>query len=194
MTGKTHISIGIAIGLTLAYKQPLENQLALVAASSIGALAPDLDHPKGELNQKLLLINNNFFRAVFYSILGGISIYLYSQNKNIALMFLGLFSFALAISNHRSFTHSVLGLIAFTIIVKLISIQYASPYIQDGFIIGYTSHIIADLFTPKGIRLFYPIKKNIAFPISIKNNSFMEKLIFTLFSIYSFALFFINFS
>ena len=56
MKGQSHDrknphTIGMAIGFTLAFKKPIDTQLAIIAASTIGALAPDLDHPKGELNQ-----------------------------------------------------------------------------------------------------------------------------------------------
>lgn len=194
MTGKTHMAIGLAVGLTLSFKQPLENQLAIITASTIGALAPDLDHPKGELNQKLLLINNNFFKTLFYLILGGIFFYLYSRENNILFILLGFFLIALGLFKHRCFTHSLIGLILFISIIKLTSAQYGLSPIYKGFIIGYISHLVSDLFTPKGIRLFFPMKSNVAFPPKVKNNSFMEKLIFTLFTLYSVSLIFMNFA
>ncbi|NMB27491.1 MAG: metal-dependent hydrolase, partial [Tissierellia bacterium] len=46
MTGKTHVAIGIAAGLTISFGQRVENQLILVLASALGSLIPDLDHPK----------------------------------------------------------------------------------------------------------------------------------------------------
>ena len=113
MTGKTHTAMGMAIGLTLAFKKPVEAQLALITASTLGALAPDLDHPKGELNQKLLLINNNFFKTIFYLIIVIIFLSIYIQNRSSIFILLGLFSFALATSSHRSFTHSIIGFLCF---------------------------------------------------------------------------------
>ncbi|MBZ2175464.1 metal-dependent hydrolase [Schnuerera sp. xch1] len=192
MTGKTHMAIGMTIGLSLSFGQPLEHQLTLIVASTIGALAPDLDHPKGELNQKLLLVNNNFFRALFYLTLGSIFIYLYSQKSNILFMLLGMFSFTLAISTHRSFTHSIVGLIILAAIIKLITIQYSLSSIHYSFTIGYASHLVSDFFTRKGIRLFYPIKANVSSPLTFKNNGFGEKTVFALCSLYSLCLFFMN--
>lgn len=192
MTGKTHIAIGMTIGLSLSFGQSLEHQLTLIVASTIGALAPDLDHPKGELNQKLLLVNNNFFRALFYLTFGSIFIYLYSQKSNILFMLLGMFSFTLAISTHRSFTHSIVGLIILAAIIKLITIQYSLSSIHYSFTIGYASHLVSDFFTRKGIRLFYPIKVNVSSPLTFKNNGFGEKTVFTLCSLYSLFLFFMN--
>lgn len=193
MTGKTHVAIGLALGLTLSFKQPFENQLAIVAASTIGALIPDLDHPKGELNQKLLLYNNNFFKTLFYLGLGLIFLYLYSQKNNILFIFIGFFSISLGFAKHRGFTHSLIGLASFIGIVALSSYSYGLSIIYKGFVLGYISHLILDLLTPKGIRLFFPLKINTSLPLTVKNNSFAEKLIFSLFSIYSILIIFINF-
>ncbi len=52
MTGQTHVAIGIATALTLSMDQPIENKLIMILGSTIGSLTPDLDHPKGKLNQK----------------------------------------------------------------------------------------------------------------------------------------------
>jgi len=193
MTGKTHMAIGMAIGFTLSFKKPIDTQLAIITASTIGALAPDLDHPKGELNQKLLLINNNLFKTAFYLSIGLIFLYIYSQNKSPLFIIIGLFSFALAASNHRSFTHSILGIILFSAIIKFTLMEYGLSPIYKGFIIGYVSHLLADYFTAKGIKLFYPIKTNIVFPLKVKTNGFAEKLIFSLLLAYCIVILVLNF-
>ena len=92
MTGKTHVAIGIATALTISLKQPVESQLVLVISSAIGSLVPDLDHPKGKLNQKLLLIKNNLYRALFYLSLGGIFMYLYFSKEMKPFLLLGIVS------------------------------------------------------------------------------------------------------
>lgn len=193
MTGKTHTAIGMAIGLTLAFKKPIESQFAIISASILGALIPDLDHPKGELNQKLLLINNNFYKTAFYLILGFMFMYLYVEKRNPLFILMGLFSFALAISRHRSFTHSILGLILFTAIIRLTIMEYGLFSMYKGFILGYISHLILDLFSSKGIRLFYPMKANIKFPIKFKNNGIGEKTIFILLILYCLLVLIYNF-
>lgn len=193
MTGKTHTAIGMAIGLTLAFKKPIETQLAIVTASTLGALVPDLDHPKGELNQKILLINNNFYKTIFYSVVGIVFLYIYSQKNSPLFILLGLFSFVLAVSSHRSFTHSILGLILFSAIIKLTLIEYGSSPIYKGFIFGYISHLLSDLLTAKGIKLFYPIKTNVVFPLTVKSNGFGEKFIFVLLILYCLGVSVLNF-
>jgi len=194
MTGKTHTAIGMAIGLTLAFKKPIDTQLAIITASTIGALAPDLDHPKGELNQRLLLINSNFFKTAFYLIVGVVFLYVYVKTQSSLFMFLGLFSFALSISNHRTFTHSIIGLVLFATIIKLMLMESGSSLTYMGFIIGYTSHLLADSFNTKGIKLFFPFRANISFPLKVKTNGFAEKLIFFLFIWYCIVALILNFS
>lgn len=193
MTGKTHTAIGMAIGFTLAFKKPIDAQFAIITASTIGALAPDLDHPKGELNQKLLLINNDLFKTAFYLIVGIAFLYIYFQNNNSLFMLLGIFSFALSISNHRSFTHSIMGLVLFSAIMRLILMESGLSLMYKGFIIGYISHLLLDCFTSKGIKLFYPFKANIVFPLKVKSNGFVEKSIFFLLILYCLIALFFNF-
>lgn len=188
MTGKTHVAIGVAAALTLAHGQPVENQLALVIASSIGSLTPDLDYPKAKLNQKLLFIKNNLYRALFYLSLGSIFMYLYFTNKTEPFLLLGIVSIIIGISSHRSFTHSIIGVFAFASIVKLVTLNYGLKSIYSGFLIGYILHLAADFLTPQGIMLFYPLKINVSSPVKFKLDKRSENIIFTLLSIYSIGL------
>ncbi|WMM23886.1 metal-dependent hydrolase [Tissierella sp. MB52-C2] len=184
MTGKTHIAIGIAAALTISYGQPLENQSVIVLVSAISSLIPDLDHPKGKINQKILLVKNNFYRVSFYVLVGIVFTYLYYLSKLKFLLFLGIGSFLVGISSHRGFTHSIVGFLVSTTIVSLGKLDYGLDSIYSGFIIGYFLHIVADLFTSKGVKLFYPLNNKISFPITIKTNSKFEKILFRLLVIY----------
>ena len=188
MTGKTHVAIGITTALAISSGQPLEEQLVLVLTSAIGSLIPDLDHPKGKLNQKLLLYNNNFYRILFYLSLGSIFIYLYFLKEIKPFLLLGIVSFLVGISSHRGVTHSILGFLASASIVGIVTLKYDLSNVYSGFIIGYALHLIADFFNPKGIKLFYPLSTNVSSPITIKTNSETEKIIFMLLSMYSICL------
>ncbi|MDD6489079.1 MAG: metal-dependent hydrolase [Clostridia bacterium] len=71
---------------------------------------------------------------------------------------------------HRGVTHSL---------IFLAVSMFISPYLA----LGVLTHIVLDLFNPKGVELFYPWKKNIKVPIIsrfIKTNGIIEKLIFAL--------------
>ncbi|WP_313755596.1 metal-dependent hydrolase, partial [Tissierella sp.] len=137
MTGKTHIAIGITAALAVSSNQPVENRLVLVLVSAISSLIPDLDHPKGKLNQKILLINNNFYRILFYLSLGFVSTYLYYSMEIKVFLYLGIISFLIGISSHRGFTHSIIGFLISLTIIKLCMGNFGVEYIYTGFTIGY---------------------------------------------------------
>lgn len=185
MTGKTHVAIGVAAGLTLAYGEPIDKQLIIITASSLGSLIPDLDHPKAKLNQKLLFFKNEVFRILFFIALAVGFICIYSSSKNSIFALLSLLSLFIAISSHRGFTHSILGFLIFAYITKTISVQYSIEYLYQSVSIGYLLHLFADFLTPQGIKLFYPLNINISAPIIINPKSGIDELIFILASTYS---------
>lgn len=192
MTGKTHVAIGIAAALTITQGQPLENQLLMIVTTGLSSLFPDLDHPKSQLNQKILFFKNKFFKTFFYLAIAGLFTYAYMKTNILALLLLGIGSGLVGLSIHRGFTHSLLGLLSYSFLVKFIATEYNVEYIYVGFVLGFTLHLVADFFTAQGIKLFYPIKKNISAPIVIKTNNSAEKLIFVVLSFYSLALIFKN--
>lgn len=190
MTGKTHIAIGVAAGLTLAYGKPINDQLIIIAASSLGSLIPDLDHPKSKLNQKLLFLKNEFYRILFFLSIAAIFLYLYLEFKNSIFALLSIISLFIGTSTHRGFTHSIMGFLIFTYVIKTITTQYGINYLYESISLGYLLHLVADFLTPRGIKLFYPLDVNIASPIIINPNSGIDSVIFTLASIYSLMLLF----
>ncbi len=188
MTGKTHIAIGIAAGLTMAYDKPIKEQLIIIGATTLGSLIPDLDHPKSKLNQKLLFFKREFYRIVFFLSVALGFLYLYINTQNSVFSLLSLLSLFIGISKHRGFTHSMLGFLIFAYIVKAITDQYHLVYLYQSVSVGYLLHLLADFLTPKGIQLFYPLKLYLASPILINPNSGIDSLIFTIASIYSLLL------
>ncbi|MCB5560326.1 metal-dependent hydrolase [Anaerosalibacter bizertensis] len=185
MTGKTHVAVGVATGLALSTGKPIKEQFFLIITSAIGAVIPDLDHPKSKLNQKILIFNNKFFKALFYVFIGIGFIYLDSIVENQEFKILGIIMILTGMSSHRGFTHSLLGFLLFSSIAYTYSIKFGINEIYLGFNIGYVLHLVMDFFTPKGIQLFFPITKNISSPITIKTNGEGENLLFIGSSFYS---------
>ena len=111
-------------------------------------------------------------------------IYLYFSTRYNVFGLLGITSFLIGVSSHRSFTHSIIGFLVISYTVKLITINYNLPYIYFGFIMGYALHLLADFFTIKGIQLFYPLKLNVASPIIINTKSRFEDGIYVVKYIY----------
>ena len=78
---------------------------------------------------------------------------------------------------HRSFTHSLLSLLLIALIMDTF-VSYRSWTI--GLLLGMASHLILDMGTKKGVKLFFPIKISVRFPITIKTGSKVEQVIFAL--------------
>lgn len=185
MTGKTHMAIGIATGLVLTRGEPIQTQLVFTLACAVGSLVPDLDHPKAKLNQNILLLKNKFNSILLYLTLTVGFVYLYFTEESILFGLLALMTFLISISTHRGFTHSILGYVLATSIVRILSLEYNVPNIYLGFSLGYITHLIGDFLTVKGIKLFYPISKNIAFPImSISNKNSIKNITLMLLGLY----------
>ena len=78
---------------------------------------------------------------------------------------------------HRSFTHSLLFLILMAFIMDAF-VPYRSLII--GILLGMASHLILDMGTKKGIKLFFPVKISVRFPLTIKTGSKGERVVFAL--------------
>lgn len=63
MNGRTHVTIGAAIGLTLAYNAQLDltGTLALTGVACLGAVLPDIDHPRAGLRDSLGFVGHVLF-------------------------------------------------------------------------------------------------------------------------------------
>ena len=81
---------------------------------------------------------------------------------------------------HRGFTHSLLSLFIFTgilyVVAGIIGVGFGY-WIAIGFSIGYASHILLDSFNPKGVSLFFPVKKKFSFG-KVVTGGLAENLVF----------------
>ena len=83
---------------------------------------------------------------------------------------------------HRTLTHSLL----FLMIMAIVMTRYiANESIIAGIIIGIISHYVLDMFTKKGIMLFFPINIMVRFPITTRTGSKTENFVATLLSLLS---------
>lgn len=162
MTGKTH---DLAAFSALAYVYtiyPVTNVslgtvLSVIGACFIGGLFPDLDQVTGNLWQK--------FPAG--SILGRL--------------------FAPFFGGHRHISHSILGLFIFGKLAEYIlnraslTILVDMNFVWAGFMIGYISHLVMDLFTKEGVALLFPIYFKFGIPpisaLRITTGKLMEKIL-----------------
>lgn len=88
-------------------------------------------------------------------LLGGFSL------QEIWLILLGVYILIASFVAHRSYTHSILGVIFFGIIASKLEASLGINGVYYTCLIGYISHLIADLkilpFNKRGIKLFLPI-------------------------------------
>ena len=169
MTYKTHLSTGLlfsAIVFLLIYKINLSPVLAviLISFTVLGSGTPDLDTPTGELWDKIPA-GSIISRIVNPIFIGG----------------------------HRHLSHSILGMGLFVFLlwsllnIPLIhnssfSVHYLG-FAMLAFIIGYISHLVADMFTEAGVPLLFPLEYHFGIPpnpfekVRIKTGRWFENLI-----------------
>ncbi|MCA1058992.1 metal-dependent hydrolase [Rossellomorea aquimaris] len=76
------------------------------------------------------------------------------------LWLLGTYIFIASFVPHRSYTHSILGIVFYGVIAQYLEESLMIEGVFEACIIGYISHLIADMkflpFNKKGIKLFLP--------------------------------------
>jgi inner membrane protein len=90
-------------------------------------------------------------------LIGGISL------SEVWLILLGVYVIMASITSHRSYTHSILGVLFFGIIAAKLEGSLETEGVFYACLGGYISHLIADLkilpFNKRGIKLFLPVSK-----------------------------------
>ncbi len=145
MTGRTHdLAAFTALNYIFVTQPLIHTSLATafvaVGANLIGGLTPDIDQPTADLWNRLPA--GSIIGRILSPILG----------------------------SHRMISHSILGTLFFAFVSRFILEHVKSILIVDmnvvwfGFMIGFLSHLVMDLFTKEGIPLFFPIPIKIGFP------------------------------
>lgn len=145
MLARTHQVIGITSGLGYYFivSTPVYGPATLAAtiiSCSIGSLLPDLDQPTSKIWDSIPYIGH-------------------AVGKASAPFF-----------KHRSFLHSLAGLIVFGWLASKLLSYFPSYWgintqiVSIAFIIAYLSHLISDMFTVEGIPFLFPYKKMIGIP------------------------------
>lgn len=124
-------------------------------ACLFGSLLPDIDHTKSTFGSKVKFIS-------------------YPLS---------------AIFGHRGITHSLFAILSMSYYVyHLSNTVELHPILNWSFIsiiIGYLSHVFIDFFSPQGIQLFYPFKRNFRFVIyKTGTQQFIIYFIFLSFSVW----------
>jgi len=67
-----------------------------------------------------------------------------------------------ALIGHRGFTHSILAVVACSALLRW---RGSGRAVVDPVVVGYLSHLAADLLTPSGLRLAWPLRRRFAIPL-----------------------------
>lgn len=164
MLGRTHIAIALATTAVII-KEPAQLPLSLTVAA-VSSLLPDMDTPNSMLRHQL----NKYIGILTFPALitAGYFLFRYKYFSMLGLiLYLAYITFAF-IGSHRGFTHSLSGFGLFTLILFMSNKAILLPAL-----IGYSTHLAADLFTPSGIPLFYPYNRSFKIPL-IRTGSFLD--------------------
>lgn len=161
MTGKTHLGIGVMATVILSEYTKVDLSLTSLGVCAFASLLPDIDHPKGLINKYILPVKSKWIKITFYFTLGIFVLIMNHFYMNyFYLRSLGIFLILIGISTHRNgITHSITGLLCFLGIFGNFAVKYDLINTIIPFTIGYGAHIICDMFTNRGVPLFYPFKK-----------------------------------
>lgn len=163
MKKATHMAVGAAAALAAVQPQTALGCAVALAAGTLGAAVSDVD-----------LLWKKSAREVFHRVLGTalalvclVALDALAQadvTTQLAALVGKDWGWGLAMliflcvcgffSEHRSFTHSLVGMTLFTVSTHLLAPGHAL-----GFLAGFGSHLLLDLLNRKPLRLLFPFRK-----------------------------------
>ncbi|MFJ7934612.1 metal-dependent hydrolase [Sporosarcina sp. NPDC096371] len=94
-----------------------------------------------------------------------------------------LSKFINGVFGHRTFTHSLLFLV---LIAMLLNAFIPNEAVKAGFLVGMVSHYVLDMATKNGIKLLFPLRMTVRFPVTTKTGGTVEKVVFSILTLMSF--------
>lgn len=169
MMGRTHFAIGLATSLAVMQPKSVGECMAAVFAGALGGVTADNDtlNQSNSLKGQLLalktalgaLLIDYFFKlGICESIMENPKKALVGLIAFLVLWFIGFFS------DHRTFTHSFLAMILYSLAIGLIY----EPFTL-GFMVAYLSHLLLDVLNRKKMPLLYPLDLGICLKLCYSN-------------------------
>ncbi|WP_287388211.1 metal-dependent hydrolase [Lachnospira sp.] len=202
MQTNTHLAVGACLGLTLTLAAPMEITVLGLCATSIGAIIPDIDiDGTGKKETKYIIMGISATLAIvpvlaglvcmpeifvclketsFLSLISSTAAKSIISWSYIAFLISTIMGFALFIglcafsnkTDHRTFSHSFMGMALFTFSIVLIN-----PMAAGFFLVGYLSHIGLDLLNYRPVKLLYPKKSGFSFRLCYSKSRFSLNLL-----------------
>ncbi|WP_052378021.1 metal-dependent hydrolase [Robinsoniella sp. KNHs210] len=167
MTGKTHVALGTAAALLIGQPENIREVVLCIGTASVGSVISDIDvstsEARRDVNKVIAITLLAVIATVFMEYQWKLGITAsFMRNSNLVRLVMGMTAFlGVCIFGksrpHRSFMHSLpaVGILSF-----ILYIIY--PILVPYFIISMLSHIAADIFNYKNVRLLYPLKWGIS--------------------------------
>lgn len=197
MTGAQHKVVGTGFGIAGAYIAVVGHGdptgALIVATSIVGSMLPDIDHDMTKIGRKRKVVTNITTTAANILVFGGIIVGLVAA----LLVFKGFVDFGVSptrlltavaglcivavlkkvIGNSKTFKWATKhrGLMHTLVVPLLLWLAMGASdypvyhYGMMGLLIGYLSHLFADMETVEGCPILFPLtKNNIRFPTKFK--------------------------
>lgn len=172
MDGKTHAALGAATALIAIRPTKPEDLVITAAVGAFAGLLPDID-TGGKAAPIVRKITAGFIAVILFfvaqaKVTGG-SIIDSINSSGIAINLLGIailigFSIYGSTQPHRGFTHSIIACV-----IASFSAYLVFKGITAAFVVGYLSHLIADVFNKKGEQFLWPLKDRRCFGLCTAN-------------------------
>jgi inner membrane protein len=171
MMGITHFTIGLATSLAVMQPTSINGCLTAVIAGALGGVTPDndmLDQDNGlKVQFRALQVTAGMLGLDIISGSGICESIISNQTTSI----IGLVGFLILwflgrISDHRTFTHSFLAMMLYSLFIGFIYEPLAIGYMA-----AYLSHLVLDMLNKKKVPLLYPLDGGICLKLCYANST-----------------------
>ena len=171
MMGKTHFTVGLATSLAVLQPRSISDCMVAIVAGALGGVTADNDTllESSALAGHLLSLRTTLIALVidyFFDL--GICASIMENETNAMI---GLISFLVLwvvgyFSVHRTFTHSFLAMVLYSL-----SIGFIYKPLALGFMAAYLSHLFLDLLNKKKLPLLFPLGVGVCFKLCYANRT-----------------------
>ena len=165
MMGKTHVAMGIATSMIVLHPTDAIGCIIAVSGGVLGGAVADVDIVKDDYKHDALigqmLAIGIAAASLFIDYILKLGICNSVISRNLIITIVGVVAYLILyvigfMSDHRTFTHSLLALALFSI-----SMCMMCPRLTPAYIVGYLSHLILDILNKKKVPIFYPKGKGV---------------------------------
>ena len=171
MMGKTHVTVGLATALTILQPQSIGECMIALISGSLGGITADNDTlQRSHAKKGHSMAMKTIFSALLIDLLFNLGI-CRSVYETPTTAIIGFIAFLILWiigyrSDHRTFTHSFMALILYSLSIGMIHKPLAL-----GFAAAYLSHLILDITNRKKVPLFYPLDRGFCLKLCYANKT-----------------------